>query len=147
VTDARTYSLLEDIVRRESRTLLQYVSDSYPWITPEEHNVLAQIRTLIEEERQGVAEIMRLLQRRRLPPPFIGNYPATFTSLSFVSLDHLIPLLVMNEREDLQRLEREVGLIADPEADAILQKIVEQKRRHLEKLQTLAANRLQPAVA
>jgi rubrerythrin len=147
VTDVPSYSLISDIVQRESRTLLQYVSDSYPWITSEERDVLAQIRTMIEEERQGMADLMRLLQRRRQPPPFIGNYPATFTSLSFVSLDHLIPLLTMHEREDLQRLEGEVGLISDPEADAVLQKIVEQKRRHLEKLQSLATNRSQPAVA
>ncbi len=147
MTDAQTYSLTADIIRRESRTLLQYLSDSYPWITAEERDVLAQIRAMIEEERQGVADLMRLLQRRRQPPPYIGNYPTIFTSLSFVSLDHLIPLLATHEREDLHRLEREAAAIADPEVNALLQKIVDQKRRHLEALQSLAANRSQPAVA
>src|SRR6266852_6879227 len=108
--------MLEDIVRRESRSLLQYVSDSYPWTTPQERDTLAQIRGMIEEERQGVAEVVRFLQRRRQPPPYIGSYPSRFTSLSFVSLDHLIPLLASHEREDLNRLQKEVATVPDAEA-------------------------------
>jgi len=147
VIDAQTYSRLSDIVRRESRTLLQYVGDSYPWITPQEQDVLAQIRTMIEEERQGVADLMRLILRERQSPPYIDSYPASFTSLSFVSLDHLIPLLAANEEEDLNRLERELGALGDPEAKELVKKIVETKRCHFETLQSLAANHSQPAVA
>lgn len=145
--DAHTYALLADIVQRESRSLLQYVNDSFPWITPEERNLLTQIRTMSEEEKRGVADLLRFLQRSHQPPPYVGNYSATFTSLSFVSLDHLIPLLATHERDDLRRLERGFGSISDPEAKEVLQKIVEKKRRHLDSLQSLAANRSQPAVA
>jgi rubrerythrin len=145
--DARTYSHLAEMVRRESRTLLQYVGDSYPWITPDEQNVLAQIRSMIQEERQGVAELMGLILRNRLTPPYIDSYPVAFTSLSFVSLEHLIPLLTANEEKDLIRLERELGELTDSEAKELVKKIVETKNRHLESLRILNAKSPQTAVA
>ncbi len=144
--DAQTYSLLADIARRESRTLLQYVHDSFPWTTPEEKDRVAQIQTLIEEEKQGLTDLMRFILGQHQPLPYIGSYPTSFTGLSFVSLDHLIPLLATHEREDYHRLEREVGALSSPEAKEVVQKILDRKRRHLEILQSLAANRSQPAV-
>jgi rubrerythrin len=147
VIDDQTYSQLADIARQESRTLLQYVHDSYPWITPREKDRVAQIRSMTEEEKEGVADLIRFILRQHQLLPYIGSYPASFTSLSFVSLDHLIPLLATHEREGLHRLEREVGALNEPQAKGLVQKIVDMKRRHLETLQSLAANRPQPAVA
>ncbi len=146
--DAQTYSQLASIVRRESRTLLQYIGDSYPWITPKEQEALAQIRTMIEEEKQGVADLVGLILRGRQSPPYIDSYPASFTSLSFVSLDHLIPLLATHAKNELRSLERDLGELTDPEAKEIVKRMLEAKRRHLGTLQSLAAkNRPQPAVA
>jgi rubrerythrin len=145
--DDRSYSLLEDIARRENRSLLQYVRDSYPWITPDEREVLPQIRIMIVEERQGVAELVRFLYSHRRPPPYLGTFPTSFTSLSFVSLDHLLTILATNERKELERLQVEVDLLTDPEAKALVQKIIANKRRHLETLQALAAAHSRPAVA
>jgi hypothetical protein len=145
--DPQTYSLIADIIRRERRSLLQYVGESYPKITPHQQDVLAQIQKMIDEELQGVADLMRLLHRRYQPPPYVGSYPASFTSLSFVSLDYLIPLLATYEQGDLEHLEREIGVIADPEVDELVQNMIETKRRHLETLQLLATKNPQPAVA
>jgi rubrerythrin len=145
--DDRSYSLLEDIARRENRSLLQYVRDSYPWMTPDEREVLPQIRIMIVEERQGVAELVRFLYSHRRPPPYLGTFPTSFTSLSFVSLDHLLPILARNERKELERLQVEIDLLTDPEAKALVQKIIANKRRHLEMLQSLTAAHSRPAVA
>ena len=146
--DDLSYSLLEDIARRENRSLLQYVRDAYPRITPDEREVLAQVRMMIEEEQQGVGELVRFLYSHHRPPPYLGSYPTSFTSLSFVSLDHLLPLLARHERQELARLQREVELLTDPEAKALVEKIIANKRRHLEALQSLAAaHSPQPAVA
>ena len=38
--DDRTAQLLEGVVRRESRSLLQYVAEAFPWTTPEEQAYL-----------------------------------------------------------------------------------------------------------
>jgi hypothetical protein len=145
--DERSYSLLEDIARRENRSLLQYVRDSYPWITPDEREVLSQLRTMIEEEQQGVGELVRFLYSHHRPPPYFDSFPTSFTSLSFVSLDHLLPILVANERKELERLESEVSTLADPEAKLFVEKIVANKRRHLKTLESLSATHSPSAVA
>jgi len=145
--DDRSYSLLEGIARRENLSLLQYVRDAYPWTTPSEREVLTKIRAMIEEEQQGVVALVRFLYSRHRPPPYFGSYPTSFTSLSFVSLDHLLPILATNERKALERLESEVASLADPEAKALVEKIIANKRRHLETLQSLAAAHSQAAVA
>jgi rubrerythrin len=145
--DDRSYSLLEDIARRENRSLLQYVRDSYPWIISDEREVLSQIRAIIEEEQQGVAELVRFLYAHRRPPPYLGSFPTSFTSLSFVSLDHLLPILAANELKELERLQSEVNTLIDPEAKVLVEKIIANKRRHLETLQSLAVAHSHSAVA
>ena len=54
-------SLLENLVRRESRSLLQYASDSFPWITAEEQEPLAQLQTMVSEEAQAAAGVAQFL--------------------------------------------------------------------------------------
>src|SRR6266849_5846640 len=147
VNDDRTYTLLEGIARRENRSLLQYVRDSYPWITPDERQVLAQIQAMTAEEQQGVAELVQFLISGRRPPPYLGTFPVSFTSLSFVSLDHLIPMLAAYERQELEKLQGEINEITDPAAKQLVHKIAANKTRHLETLQSLAATHSQQAVA
>jgi len=146
VIDARTYSLLQDLVRRESRSLLQYVNDSFPWITPQEQDVLVEIQDMIEEESQGVAGLVRLLHRHRLTPPYLGSYPSNFTTLNYVTLDHLLPLLANHERQAISRLESEMPALADPEAREQARKILDMKRRHLQILENLRAAHPEPAL-
>jgi rubrerythrin len=141
VIDAHTYALLQDIIHRESRSLLQYVSDSYPWITPEERIALATIQEIIEEERQGAGDLIRLLQRRKLPPSYLGSYPTSFTNFSFVSLDHMLPLLGANERQGIDQLQQDIQSVSDAEARELLQKTLDKKRRHLEVLQSMTPAR------
>ncbi len=135
--DARGYALLQDIVQRENRSLLQYVRESYPWISSEEHEALAKIQEMIEEEGQGAGDLIRLLQRRKLPPPYLGSYPMGFTNFSFVSLDHMLPLLAANERQGIDQLQRDIESVSDAEARELLHKILAKKRRHLEVIQSL----------
>src|SRR5712692_11577422 len=105
--DARTQTRLQEILRRESRSFLQYVSDSVPWTRPGEKDALAQLQTLIEEERRANAAFAKFLIRNRIPVPHLGSYPVSFTTLNFVALDHLLPLLVDAERRCILDLEND----------------------------------------
>jgi hypothetical protein len=139
VIDTRTAAVLHDVVRRESRSLLQYVSEAIPWITPAEQVALAQLRQLIEEERGATTDLGRFLIRQRVPPPYLGSYPQDYTNVNYVSLDHLLPMLVDNQRQAIARLERDLAALTDAEARAHVEKILTIRRRHLETLQTMAA--------
>lgn len=133
--DAPTQSLVCDVIRRESRSLLQYVADAYPWTTPEARETLAGLMRLIDEERQAVIELSRLLARYRIPPPMLGNYPVWFTNVNFLSLDHLLPKLVERQKLMIGDLERDLTCVVDDEVRAALEKMLAMKQRHLEALE------------
>jgi hypothetical protein len=139
VTDARTAALLQDIVRRESRSLLQYISESFPWTTTEERDALARIEKMVEEERRGATTLGRYLVRQRHTAPYLGPYPTDFTNINFVALEHWLPLLVGYERRAIADLERDLAGLSDAEARPLVQDILETKRRHLAALAALAA--------
>jgi hypothetical protein len=137
--DSRTRTRLQELLRRRSRSFLQYVSDAFPWITAEEKPALAQLETLIEEERRATAALAKFLTRQRIPVPYMGSYPVAFTALNFVSLDHLLPILVDTERRAIADLEADLASFTDPECQNEVRTLLDLKRRHLKVLESLAA--------
>jgi hypothetical protein len=142
VIDARTTAILQELVRRQSRSLLQYVGDAFPWTTREEQAAPAELQKIVEEERQGAADAVALLLRRHQMPPYLGSYPMDFTTINYVSLDHLLPLLVDDERRAIAGLERDVAAVSDPEARGLVQAILDKKRAHLACLTALRRSAL-----
>jgi hypothetical protein len=137
VLDAKTQTRLQQILRRESRSFLQYVRDSFPWTNSKEKDALTQSQTLSEEERSANAAFAKFLIRQRIPVPHLGPYPVSFTTLNFIALDHLLPLLVDAERNAIPDLEKDLLSFTDPECRREIQKLLETKRRHLTALEAL----------
>jgi hypothetical protein len=138
VIDARTVALVQDVIRHEGRSFLQYVREAYPWTTPAGRELLSKLQQLTDEERDGAAALSDFLRRQREAPGYLGPYPMSFTRMNFVSLDRLLPLLVEEQRRGVARLE--TGLNgAQGEARGEIQAVLERKRRHLETLEALAA--------
>ena len=61
--DARTVALVQDVLRREGRSLLQYVREAYPWATPRLRELLDKLKQLSDEERDGAAALSDFLRR------------------------------------------------------------------------------------
>ena len=141
--DAFDALLLQEIAHRESRSILQYVEDVFPWTNAAEQPTLPRIRKLILEEQACTAGLVRFLFRQRVAPPFLGSYPEHFTALNYVSLDYLLPLLVEYQQKAVADLERDRPRLTDSAAAAEVQKILEIKRRHLQELKALAAKQPQ----
>jgi hypothetical protein len=138
--DSRTHQLLQDIVRRESRSLLQYVSESFPWTTREEVAALGKLQTLIKEEREAAAALGRFLLKKRLTPPYLGAYPMSFTTINYVSLEHLMPLLIEHQSAAIGELESDRQQVKDPEARGMLDNLLAMKQRHLKVLEEMATS-------
>ncbi len=139
--DAGARALVEAILRREGRSLLQYVSESFPWTTADEQEPLARLQAMVREERQATGALSQFFAKREHTVPYLGSFPTSFTTINFVSLDHILPLLAEAERQSLEQLERDLPNVADVEARDLLQKMVEMKRRHLTTLKTLTGSR------
>ncbi|MBI3407044.1 MAG: hypothetical protein HY040_01645 [Planctomycetes bacterium] len=137
--DARTQTILQDLVRKEGRSLLQYVGESFPWTTAKNHDALPVLFQMVKEEQDGAAAIVRLLMKRKVRPPYLGAYPMSYTTINYISLDHLLPYLVDFEKRRIAELERELPLLDDVEARATVLSLLDTKRRHLQNLSEIQA--------
>lgn len=129
--DGTTATLLQEMVRKEGRSLLQYVSESFPWTTSKNLHALPVIFDMVKEEQEGTAAIVRLLLKNRLRPPYLGAYPMSFTTINYMSLDFLLPYLIDFEKHRIAELEKDIPVVADDEARDLLKSLLEMKRRHL----------------
>jgi hypothetical protein len=139
VIDAHSQQVLQDLLRRESRSVLTYVAEAYPWTTWAEEKTLADLQQLIAAEREAVACLGRFLVRQRIPLPYLPPYPAHFTTINFLALEFLLPRLIEQERRSIADLERDLAALKDPAAKAEVEKLLTLKRRHLPRLEELAS--------
>lgn len=146
MTDIRNNAILQEIIRRESRSFLQYVGESFPWTADEERGALDQVRRLIAEQAQAVGELTRFLARRRVTMPYLGSYPAGFTSWNFVSFHRLLPRLAADIRQGIEALGRDLAQLDAPEARVLVERFLQLKKEHLKTLEALNASAPQPAL-
>lgn len=143
--DPRTSDVLQDILRREGRSVLMYVGDAFPWTTVGHSADLARLRELIHTEGAAIGDIVKYLQRQHVPAAVHGSYPASFTTINFLALKYILPRLIAYERESIPALERELASIADPAARQVGDGLLKAKLRNLALLEELAARQSQPA--
>lgn len=136
--DAETQAVLQDILRRESRSLLSYIGDAYPWTTTEGGSGLKTLLTLIKQEAAAVTSLGRHLVRSRIPTPFIGSYPASFTSWNFIALGHLVPRLLDEQKRAIVALEANLPRIHDEKAKEEVERLLGVKKMTMACLEVLA---------
>jgi hypothetical protein len=136
--DADTQITLQRILRREGRTLLQYIHDAYPWTTTAQAGQQPEVQRMSRAEQEAVASLSQYLFRRHIPPAFLGSYPAHFTSFNFVSLAWLLPRLAQQQAKDIADLEADFAKLTDPGARAQIESMLTLKKKHLAELQSLA---------
>lgn len=143
--DPAGLALLQERVRQDSRSLLQYASEAFPWTTPENQPYADAVCVLAQEEAAAVNHLARFLLRQHAPPSAPASYPSAFTTLNFVALDHLLPQLVAEQRKVAAELESRVVYVPKGETRSLLEAYMQLKRRHLQAMEELAKLR-QPSV-
>jgi hypothetical protein len=147
VIDAHTQTLLQDILRRESRSVLMYVAEAYPWATVSEEKALASLQLIIAAQRDAITRLGEFLVRQRVPLPYLPPYPASFTTINFLALDYVLPRLIEHERQSIAELQRDLPALKDPGARAEVENLLMVKRRHLPQLETLVPSQPQAILA
>lgn len=138
--DAQTRTLLQGIVLRESRSVLAYTSEAFPWTSAAHSDAAKSLLSWIQEEADALTALGRYLVRRRVPIPHMGSFPASFTTINFLALDYLLPQLQEYEQSSLAQLENELKGITDPDARALVEKLCEIKKSNLARMATLRSN-------
>lgn len=135
--DPESQAAVEGIVRRESRSLLSYIGDAFPWTTAAGGPALTTLNQLIRQERQAVTDLGRHLVRRRVTPPFLGSYPAWFTSWNFIALAALLPRLREAQRQSIGELQADLSKIHDVAAKQEVERLLAVKKRSLAGLESI----------
>ena len=135
--EVTTAAILQGLVRKEGRSLLQYVGESFPWTTAKNHHALPVLQGLIDEEQKATAGIVQYLVKNRVRPPYLGAYPMSFTTINYMSLDFLLPLLKDFEKRRIAELEKSQILVIEEEPKQLLHALIDMKKRHLAALAAL----------
>lgn len=144
--DRQTQMVLQDVVRRESRSVLTYVAEAYPWTTSTETKALTALQQFIAAESEAVTCLGRFLVRQRIALPYFPSYPAHFTTINFLALDFLLPRLIEQERQSIADLARDLASVKEPAARTELERLLVLKRRHLPQMEELASVQPQASV-
>jgi hypothetical protein len=135
--DSTTTAILQGLVRKEGRSLLQYVGESFPWTTAKNHHALPVLHEIIDEEQKATAAIVQYLVKNRVRPPYLGAYPMSFTTINYMALDFLLPLLKDFEKRRIAELEKSQILVVEEEPKHLVHSLIEMKKRHLTSLTSL----------
>jgi hypothetical protein len=139
--------LVQGIVRRQMRSLAQYVSDSFPWPNGDSTVSEAVFQSLAGEERDVVAPLIGLLTRDGAPMPYFGSYPMSFTSSNFVSLASMLPVLQAYDRQAVMQLEQDIAQLKDAEARDLAGGLLEMLKRHIQRLESIRSSLTDPAAS
>jgi hypothetical protein len=142
--DPRASKAISEVIRRESRSLLAYVHDAFPWATAGKEPAVEALRQASTMVGEAVASLGRFLARHRVRPPMLPSYPSYFTYCNFLSVDWWLPRVLASERESLAQLEEILKSIPDAEAREAVQAVAEAKRSGMKLLEGLSG---QPAAA
>ena len=126
--------LLFRLIEMGTRSLLQYTSESVPWAGDKRRDAIAAIFQAAEEERDEVARLTCILQKKRIRLPVPSSYPSHFTTSNFVSVDYLLPRLIAEHDKEIAEIERHLALIDDEEIRKLAEDYLAMKRRHLDTL-------------
>jgi len=133
--DAATRAILIDLLQRESCSLLKYTSEAFPRTTSKNLDALAAVQQMVKEEEYAAIRLARLMQKHRISFPPLGAYPSTFTTMNFVSLDYMVPLLIAYENRRIDEITRQLDKVTDPEVRHQMLYIIELKTRHAQQLE------------
>ena len=139
MNDATTAELLRELVRRESRSLLQYVRDVPVWVGPADRPALQKLRALATAEREATDTLGKHLQKRREGLSTLGPFPPEFTDVNDAALHHLLPKLVKEQKRATTDVESELTRLGDDPSRPLVERLLHLKRQHLSELEGLSA--------
>jgi hypothetical protein len=126
------------LIRKEARSLLQYIGESYPWAGADRQEALQTILQIAKHEVRQINQLIRMCIKAKLGNPALGAYPQSFMCINFMALDFLLPLLVEDQKKRIADLEWSL-LSAPPEFQGLIRDLISAKTKHLDKMRGLIA--------
>ena len=125
------------LIRREARSLLQYIGESYPWAGHDRQEALQTVLQIAKHEQHQLDRLIRWCIKAKLGNPALGAYPQSFMGINFSSLEYLLPFLVDDQKKRIADLEWSY-ISAPTDSHGLIRDLILAKKKHLDKLQALA---------
>lgn len=141
-------AVLNNTLIQMACSFLQYVGESWPWVSTESNSIEPQIKVLASRQRQDVSEIVDLLTAREHFIDF-GSFPTEYTDQQFLALQTLIIRLKTSQTLICERIALSVESLqtaGDSEATKLL-RTVESHERDILKALSEVEQELAPAKA
>ena len=146
MSDSQAFLTLQKLVRRECASRLQYVGDAFPWTSAAGDDAVVRLRRIVQEDRDAINQLAQFLARHRYPVSGTPSYPASYTAFNFLSLEHMIPLLIADVQGSITYLTDALPQLAG-EGKSLVETMLAGKRKHLTQLQELQTVAPAPAAS
>lgn len=129
--------ILNNLLNRLNRSLLQYIGESWPWTSYGSSSRADVFAALVRRQHFGAERLAELLVDRRAAIE-VDNYPWDGSALHYVTLDYVMPKLLADEQSILQELnEAAKALNGDAEAVRVIEQLIADEEQAIAKLQSL----------
>ena len=116
----QTESVLNGVLIDMARSFLQYVAESWPWVSTESQSIEEQVLVIAARQRQDVSDIVDFLTAREFPIDF-GTFPTEYTDLQFLALGALFKSLHNSQSIVLTSIDSAINAVGgDEEAAGLL---------------------------
>jgi hypothetical protein len=137
--DAGTIDRLRHLLRRESRSLYQYLREVPAWTTLRESHILASLRDCATAELHVIERLSRWLQKHISGALVHGAFP-DFTPYNDTGLNFLLPLVIREQKQAIRELESDAKALHGEPADYV-NELLALKRAHLAAIEDLHPGR------
>lgn len=139
MTPAITQERLQELVRRESRSLLQYLREVPPWFATSDRFVAQKLHALASEQKSCIDELGKAMEKARMGVSHLGAFPANFTGINDAALGYVLPKLVAEHKLLIESLEKDLRQTDDEEFRPLVDKLIRLKKDQLQQLESLIA--------
>jgi hypothetical protein len=130
-------AILTRVLLRDSSSLLQYLRGSGSWVDARALAAAYRMEQLAEAEDRAVQVVADILRRAKIPPA-PPHFVQKYSSLNYLGLDHLLPILLSEHRTLLLEQEKDVAML-DLALRQKLQPMLEMKRKSIAELEKMCA--------
>ncbi|MBN9517800.1 hypothetical protein J0H58_04650 [bacterium] len=120
---------LQDVYRRESRSLLAYARSAAPHAAGDDRKLRDDLFRAADEAAAALDGLATFLDASRVPVPMPSTFPVVFTDLNCVAVRYLLPKVVADRTAAAAALDADLAALSDPAARAALQPLLDLARR------------------
>ena len=129
-------AVVQAILRREGRSLMQYLREVPPWVGVNEQNAQARLHEAASLELCHLEAIGRLYQKNFHEMSHMGGYP-DFTGSNDMALHYLLPRIIREQQDLLAGLQRDRTAVPEADIGAAIDELITIKHRNISELESL----------